>query len=327
MKMTKKVLFGAAILAMVFGFASCKNEDDDPEGAIKGSNNDYAVSYDNTNGYAADVDGDTKDTSFTGVYRAWNRTTWKHLGALTKITLSKGSESEGAGLNSGVMGFAWDLQTADGADAVSDQSKETFNVVGLRNYGGYLSYYVSRYYNISDKQKNNFGATTSVTSVASYPTVATEYDVTKDQKKSTWVNLNDQKLASSTSETSVWIDVAACLPVVDAKLIQAQTLAAVKNDSKWTAGAWVVAFYMSDPTESADVTPVDYVIIPAATSSDLGSGYAAAADSTNKIQKIDKSGSQKKQAVYANIYKGHILKGSWHYAATYKEAEAIADAE
>lgn len=323
MKMTKKVLFGAAILAMVFGFASCKNEDDDPEGAIKGSNNDYTVSYDNTNGYGTEAD--KKDSSLTGVYRAWKRTSLKHLGALTKITLNKGSAAEGAGKNSGVMGFAWDLQTATGGESSSDSTSESFNVVGIRNNNGTLQAYVSRFYNITNKQANNFGATTAASKLTAYPSTATEYDVTKDTTGATWVTLK----SGVTGDTAdVWIDVTVKLTdgESDKQKGLSQTLAAVASDANWTAGAWAIAFYTSDPA-TATTTPVKTVIIPAASATNLGSCYAAVADTTKKIAAIASSGSQKKQAVYANIYKGHILNGAWKYADTYFKVEPVVDAE
>lgn len=323
MKMTRKVLFGAAILAMVFGFASCKNEDDDPEGAISGSNNKYTVFYDNTNGYAADKDADAKDGSSTGVYRAWKRTSLKHLGALTKITLKKGSSAEGAGKNSGVMGFAWDLQTAAGTETDADSTAETFNVVGVRNNNGTLQAYVSRFYNITNKQANNFGATTLTSNPAEYPTGAKEFDVTKAATGSSFVNL---KSGVTGDDVSIWVDVTVKLTDDQASSQEglAATLTAAGQNPAWVAGAWAVAFYTSDPTAS-NATPDKVVIIPAAGTSGIGSGYAATADSTKKVTAINKSSSQKKQAVYTNIYKGHILSGEWNYADTYHLVEPIAE--
>ncbi|MBQ3966750.1 MAG: hypothetical protein II684_07970, partial [Treponema sp.] len=75
MKMTKKVLFGAAILAMVFGFASCKNEDDANE-MIKGSGSNYTIAYTN----------DSSETS-----RGYSSTKMGHDGALVKFTFKSPS--------------------------------------------------------------------------------------------------------------------------------------------------------------------------------------------------------------------------------------------
>lgn len=323
MKMTKKVLFGAAILAMVFGFASCKNEDDDPEGAIKGSNNDYTVFYDNTNGYSADKSADAKDAAPAGVYRAWKRTSLKHLGALTKITLKAGKDTgsvaSNAGKNSGVMGFAWDLQTATGGETSSDSTAENFNVVGIRNYNGTLQAYVSRFYNITNKQNNNFGVTTAnskTTDFAAVPTVASEYDVSGGFKS--------LGLTPNGAEAIIWVDVAIVPPTTASDSDKAKCgTASTRALSEYTSaapGSWVIAIYDSDPkTATSNLTPKGKWVINAKTASAAGSGYDASS--------ISLSTSQKKQAVYANIYKGATLSGAWNYADTYFKVEPVVDAE
>ena len=199
MKLTKKLLLASAVLcAASLGFMACDNEDD-PEGAITGSNNSYKVYYENPNGYGTDQD--IKDTNLTGVYRAWKRTSFKHLGALTKITLGKGvgndTKSSNAGANSGVMGFAWDLNGATDSDTAS----ETFNVVGIRNYDGKVQAYLSRYYNVTNKNENNFGAKKTVTtSPMTEPTETIEWDISGGFK-----NLE----VSAKGETlDLWVDVA-----------------------------------------------------------------------------------------------------------------------
>lgn len=324
MKMTKKVLFGAAILAMVFGFASCKNEDDDPEGAIKGSNNDYTVFYDNTNGYAQDTSADVKTSdSGTGVYRAWKRTSLKHLGALTKITLKAGKDTGSvaskAGNKSGVMGFAWDLQTATGTETDSDTTAENFNVVGIRNWNGTLYAYVSRYYNITNKQNNNFGVASANSKTTDFPTApaaASEYDVSGGFKS--------LGISATTDEVSVWVDVAIVPPTTASAGDKAKCgTASTRALSEYTSaapGSWVIAIYDSDPkTATSNLTPKGKWVINAKTASAAGSGYDAST--------INLSTSQKKQAVYANIYKGATLSGAWNYADTYFKVEPVVDAE
>ncbi|MBR4600555.1 MAG: hypothetical protein IKO39_10970 [Treponema sp.] len=313
MKISKLLKVGAfALLAASLCFVGCKNEEDDPEGAITGSNNDYAVNYDNTNGYSADTVEDTKSAGQKGVYRAWNRTTWKHQGALTKITLKKGNGA--AGRNDGVMGVAWDLQTATGADATSDSTAETFNVFGVRNYEGTLQCYVSRFFNITNKQANNFGATTlsskgeNVT-ISSTPDSATEWDVSN----------GFQTLESSVSgdEITIWVDVFAKLSNTDSN-DDAEGTVLSKKQSKYNsaeAGSWIIVFYNADPTleTTTDSNVLKTFVIPAKTSSSIGSGY----DSTMTSE------TQKKQAVYANIYKGGHLVGAWNYAKTYHNDEVV----
>jgi len=324
MKLSKKILaaFSAtALLATASFFTSCSDDDeDDPEGAITGSNNSYTVDYDNTNGYSADTEADAKDSSSTGVYRAWKRTSLKHLGALTKITLKTGNGA--AGKNDGVMGFAWDLQTKTGTETTEDTTAETFNVVGVRNKDGKLQAYVSRYYNVTNKQANNFGAKTQTTDVTAYPTDAVEYDVTGGFQS---LGITT---ASTDTEVSVWVDVAIVPPTdtSDSKKEDCGT-ASTRALSEYTGaepGSWVIAIYSEDPSASeTTLTPKFTEVIPAASSTGLGSGYAATADDSNNIQAINLSSSQKKQAVYANIYKGGHLVGAWNYAKTYFLDEVV----
>ena len=319
MKLSKKLIAAfsvAAMLVTAMSVTGCKKEDDDdPEGAITGSNNNYAVNYNNTNGYAADTVADTKANT-AGVYRAWNRTTFKHQGALTKVTLKKGNGN--AGNKDGVMGLAWDLQTADGNDAASDTTAETFNVFGIRNYEGTLQCYVSRYFNITNKQANNFGVAatnSSTTNPTSKPTTPTEYDVSNGFQ-ALWT-------AGTGEEVSVWVDVFAKLSTStsnsnDEGLPLSKTILGTDYTSA-AVGSWFVVFYSNDPTVEANQSTLQTsgnnktFIIPAKTSSAVGSGY----DSTMS------SSTQRKQAVYANIYKGGWLKGAWQYQKTYHLDEVV----
>ncbi|MDE6350124.1 MAG: hypothetical protein K2K67_03860 [Treponemataceae bacterium] len=303
MKLTKKLLLAsAALCAASLGFMACDNEDD-PEGAITGSNNDYEVFYDNTNGYGTDKDD--KDQDLSGVYRAWNRTTNKHLGALTKITLNKGCE------NAGVMGFAWDLQDTD-----KDDGSEAFNVVGIRHYNGVVQAYLSRYYNITNKNANNFGAeSNAVQDPASDRAVGSnpvEWDISKTFKTVSGVT------ADADGNYQVWIDVT-IKPTAE-ELNKSESVLSGSNGFGQKAtrdtdefknadiGAWVVAVYTADPATNSTVTPALCWAIRAGKD-----GFASGYDSTNYTT----SSAQKKQAVYANIYKGHVLSGKWHYGPTY----------
>lgn len=303
MKISKKLLAAfsvAAMLVTALSVTGCKKEDDDdPVGAITGSNNNYSVNYNNTNGYAADTVNDKKSGS-SGVYRAWNRTTFKHQGALTKVTLKKGNGA--AGKNDGVMGVAWDLQTSKGEDAASDATAETFNVFGIRNDAGTLKCYVSRYFNITNKQANNFGAAeTSTANPATVPTGAFEYDVSNGFQP-LWS-------AGTGDEVSVWVDVFAKLSSStpnsnDEGLPLSKTILG-SDYTNAAAGSWFVVFYNADPTVEANANTLQTAgnktfVIPAKTASAIGSGY----DSTMTTS------TQKKQAVYANVYKGGWLNGA-----------------
>ncbi|MDE6704942.1 MAG: hypothetical protein K2J81_03460 [Treponemataceae bacterium] len=330
MKLTKKLLLASAVLcAASLGFMACDNEDD-PEGAITGSNNSYKVYYNNANGYVpkqGEEDADVK-TGIPGVYRAWNRTSLKHLGALTKITLNSGldmnSQASKAGANSGVMGFAWDLKSEDGKD--SDDASETFNVVGIRNYGGKVQAYLSRFYNVTEKSKNNFGAKTltkkgtsaQITS-ADVEGKTVEWDISNGSDGG-YVNL---MTAPATDTLDLWVDVAIkptaadlASNSLDGKFGQSLTRAVDGYDDA-AAGSWVIAIYDADPSlESTGVShrKVSW-IIPATSATSLGSGYNEGG--SNSAEVLDTSKNQKKQAVYANIYKGATLSGEWNYAKTY----------
>ena len=317
MKLTKKLLLASAVLCVAsLGFVACDNEDD-PEGAITGSNNSYKVYYNNADGYVPKEGEENIDgkSNLPGVYRAWNRTSLKHLGALTKITLKSGCNMDGqstnAGANSGVMGFAWDLKGATDSDSAS----ETFNVVGIRNYGGNVQAYLSRFYNVTEKSKNNFGAKTTVTtSPTAAPTDVVEWDISGGFKK-----VMD---APASGDLDLWVDVA-IKPTADeltktglnGKFGQDLTRAVSGYDTA-APGSWVIAIYDADPS-STNVTASNRKlswIIPAATAASLGSGYN---EGGTNAEALDTSKNQKKQAVYANIYKGATLSGEWNYAKTY----------
>ena len=149
MKLSKLFKIGAvALLATSLCFVGCKAEDDDDEnGMISGSNNNYTLSYDNS--------ASTKNS------RGYVATTNKHKGALCQITLNKdGTSGSGA-----AMGYIWDLSSADAtasaeeiARAVSDKPRN-FCIVGFgyKTSAGKFSPYVSRYTNVYDIQASNFG--------------------------------------------------------------------------------------------------------------------------------------------------------------------------
>ncbi len=169
MKLSRKVLaaLSASALLLTAGiFTSCSEEDDDDEaGAISGSNNNYALSYDNT----ASSDN----------YRCYNTTLNKHRGALCQITLKDDGDLDGA-----AMGYMWDLYSTDASASAEDvartvsESPRTFCIVGF-NYNhtisGKVAYYVSRYTNVYDIQASNFGTSGVTVNGATQTAVETEY--------------------------------------------------------------------------------------------------------------------------------------------------------
>ena len=148
MKLSKLFKIGAvALLATSLCFVGCKAEDDDDEnGMISGSNNNYTLSYDNS--------------ASSATSRGYVTTKNNHLGALCQITLNKGYSGSGA-----AMGYIWDISSTDAsasaeelARAVSEKPR-SFCIVGFgyKTSAGKFSPYVSRYTNVYDIQASNFG--------------------------------------------------------------------------------------------------------------------------------------------------------------------------
>ena len=134
MKMTKKILLGAAALVAALAFVGCgeKAEDSDPNNMIQGSGSKYSIDYTNE---------DAEQTS-----RGFKETKLKHAGGLVKITIDQLTPTAG---NGGVMGFIFDLKkNADNAAA------RDFFIIGVRNDN---KYYVSKFTNVTDMQAENFG--------------------------------------------------------------------------------------------------------------------------------------------------------------------------
>ncbi len=314
MKMTKTILFGAAVLTTVLGLSACKNDDDDNP-PITGGGTDYAVSYNNADGNAEDKEADRKTPNITaGVFRAWQRGSLKNLGSLIKITLKSGQntnkEPSLSGNNSGLIGFAWDLCTTQGTETDNNTAPENFNMVAIRNWNGKLYACVSRYYNITNKQGNNFGVSSAnrqIVDFKSTPSVPSEYDVSD--------GFQDLDIAPPADEISVWVDIAIVPPENteqwDKDKCGTAATRALKEYKSAEPGSWVIAIYGKDPwtTESTTSTtlPVNngVYVIKAKTNAGAGSGYDASTISLTE--------SQKKQAVFAHVYKGAALNGSWKY--------------
>lgn len=148
MKLSKLFKIGAvALLATSLCFVGCKaEEDDDENGMISGSNNNYTLSYDNS--------------ASSATSRGYVTTKNNHLGALCQITLDKGYSGSGA-----AMGYIWDISSTDAsasaeelARAVSEKPR-SFCIVGFgyKTSAKKFSPYVSRYTNVYDIQASNFG--------------------------------------------------------------------------------------------------------------------------------------------------------------------------
>lgn len=82
-----------------------------------------------------------------------------------------------------------------------------------------------------------------------------------------------------------------------------------------------MAIYDTDPSKEGATKNnlLKCWTIPAGTASSLGSGYSA--NGVTGTEKLSMSESQKKMAVYANIYKYATLSGEWDYEKKYHLAD------
>ncbi len=295
MKLSKKILaaFSAAtLLATAAVFTSCTEEDDDTEGAISGSGKNYSINYTNS--------------SSSDIYRCWNTTTFKHEGELVKIVINNQTSTS----HDGVMGFVWDLcQSKDAATvtegttttspAITEKGYRNFFVVGFQWHAGIPRYYVSKFFNVTDLQANNFGSSTKVTTHKAGITATEPTEIVcNDADDNGWTTLSGLDIADDKSVT-VWLDI---YPVFENSTYGANIAAHSSTD----AGSYVVDIYDADPTdESVTANKLDTVIIdPSVT------GYSA-------------EPSQNTLAVYANVQPSKTLNGTWYLGQDYAADEVV----
>lgn len=305
MKMTKKLLLAAAVMMVAsFGFMGCGPDDDDPYGIVNGSNNDYYV------GESVDV-GYTNTSTET--QRGYDTTTFKHAGGLVKVTFK---DFATVAVNSelkapGVMGLMWNLEETK----ASDSNPVDFYIAGVRcKSDGTVQGYVSKYEHVTNTQAYNFGA----------PVDLTEGDGTNGSTQGTKeteivpFDGTTKLSADANGDASVWIYVAP----------NASTAA----DSKDFDGTFTVKVLKAEP----EIEEVEYT-------TDGGSKvkqYEVKASSINasdvlfegktndtKEGGVSRSDIQKKLGVYANVYQGGNLRGTWTFNNTFYAAEVIEDAE
>lgn len=280
MKKLSKVLFGSAILAaLVFGFAGCTEDDDDTEGAISGSGKNYSINYENKN---------------SDIYRCYNTSGTKHLGTIGKITFNNQTSSS----HDGAMGYIWDLRQSKSVDgaAVKDSGYQNFFVVGFRN-NSKPSFYISKFFNVTDLQADNFGSSTTVKEHTEGIAKTSPCEI----EVSAWTELSNFPVDTSTSTLTFWVDI---YPVYDSSKYGVN----ITEHSSCTAGSYVVDIYSTDPTvKNFSGTPVKSVEI----GTDV-TGYKA-------------KPSQGTAAVYANVQPGKTLNGSWTISDYYAEAEEVVE--
>lgn len=252
MKMTKKVLLTAAVMAAAaFGFMGCAADDDENDMIEKVNSDNYSISYTN---------GDSK------VSRGYKATTLKHEGAVVEFKFTNAKNvgtSEG-----GVLGFIWELdETA---------SKRSFFVLGLRQNNGVPSYYISKFTGVTDITAQNFGAP-------------------------------DGDYAGNGAKEQVLVK--AFTPLGNG--FNTETEVTVYADIAPRVGGYDVKFYKSETDAQKKTNAV---------------GNSVSVDSS--IAETGKNPPQKNLAIYANVYGGKTLTGSWKFVNVYKDAElAEVDAE
>ncbi len=272
-------MLATAAVALVFGFASCKEEDDANE-MIEGSGSNYTIAY--TNG--------SSETS-----RGYVSTKTGHDGALVKFTFNSSST------DGGVLGVIWDYNEN------STTKKRTFWVLGLpvNRTSNKIEYYVSKYYNVSDINAQNFGVATtaSKTTVAELDSLraagtACEYDKTAGFKNT--------GVSTSTSVVSIWADIYPTL-----KDTANAHVAGTEDSRNDYTGGFTVKLYKEDPAADTSAQAIATIDIPV-----NDTEYETVSDLNDK-----------KYAVYANVYGNKSLNGAWTLQKDYHASEVIEDAE
>lgn len=231
--------------------------------------------------YTIDYTNETKDVS-----RGYNTTAYKHAGAAVQLDFENASNTVGGG----VMGLIFDLEEKDGA--------KSFNVVGVKtnDANGELGYYVSRFENVTDIQADNFG-----TKLDENPATETVYapkpgtgtfgkaSGVKDAEKDTITvyAYAIEKKAEVAGKDSANKDYAKDEYIYEVYLLNNKVANLDANGN-----------LVDDNKQSIDLSDTK----PVAT---IATGYTSL--------------TQKKLAVYANVYGEKTLKGTWTYRGDYKE--------
>lgn len=230
--------------------------------------------------YTIDYTSETEENS-----RGYNATAYKHAGAAVQLDFENVSNT----FNGGVMGLIFDLEEKDGV--------KSFNIIGVKanNANGELGYYVSRFENVTDIQAENFG-----TDLKENPAKEIKYapkgDVTfgkatgvKNEEKDTitvYAYAIEDK-ATEAGKDSAGKDYSKDEYIYKVYLIK-DKVGKLNSEGK----------LINEEGNELDLSKVD----PAAT---IATGYTSL--------------TQKKLAVYANVYGNKTLKGTWTYRGSYKE--------
>ena len=219
------------------------------------------------------------------VSRGYNATAYKHAGAAVQLDFENASNTVGGG----VMGLIFDLDEKDGA--------KSFNVVGVKtnDANGKLGYYVSRFENVTNIQDENFGAWEKDGEKG--PATETEY-----------VKLFGKATGVKNAEKEDTITVYAY--AIEEEATEAGKDSANKDYAK---GEYIYKVYLIN-NKVANLDADGKLVDENKKAIDLSGVTPAATIATGYT-----SLTQKKLAVYANVYGKKTLKGTWTYRGDYKE--------
>lgn len=214
--------------------------------------------------------------------RGYHSTAYKHAGAAVQLDfLNVNSDTKEAG----VMGLIFDLEEKDGV--------KSFNVIGVRTADteGGLGYYVSRFDNVTDIQAENFG-----TKLKDNPAKETVY-------VTAFASAEGVKDAEKDTIT------------VYAYAIEKKAEAAGKDSAKkdYKKDEYIYEVYLLN-NKVANLDREGNLVDDNKQKIDLN-GVAPVATIATGYTKL----TENKLAVYANVYKGKTLKGTWTYRGDYKE--------
>ena len=215
------------------------------------------------------------------ISRGYHSTAYKHAGAAVQLDFENVSKN----VNAGVMGLIFDLEEKDGV--------KSFNVIGVKtnNANGELGYYVSRFENVTDIQAENFG-----TKLKENPAKETVY-------VTAFAKANGVKNAEKDTIT------------VYAYAIEEKAEVAGKDsvNKDYVKDEYIYKVYLIN-NKVAELDSNGKLI-----DENGNSVVLADSDCVAKIATGYTSPTQKKLAVYANVYGEKTLKGTWTYRGSYKE--------
>ncbi|MCI7534273.1 MAG: hypothetical protein MSA36_04655 [Treponema porcinum] len=231
--------------------------------------------------YEIDYTNTTEDTS-----RGYHTTAYKHAGAAVQLDFENVSKNA----NAGVMGLIFDLEEKDGV--------KSFNVIGVKtnNADGELGYYVSRFENVTDIQAENFG-----TKLKENPAKETVY---APKAGGTFGKANGIKSTEKDDTITVYAY------AIEKK---AEAVGTDSANKEYAAGEYIYEVYLINDTV-ANLDKDGNLVDDNKQKIELSSTKAVATIATGYT-----SLTQKKLAVYANVYGKKTLKGTWTYRGDYKE--------